>query len=412
MNKNVIIKKDYECYSFKVPWNVSFGMRRKKFLFGELEKLHPCFSNESKFDSKLKLSKKGLKTDVVVMSGLKLAEYKARFPGKKLYLEDNLRKSVFDAGKKKGLLIFAALLSLAAGIFAGISLFSEPARLAEKEVLQSQESSNPEKSLYEERSWDLLFEVFLVMQKKSGEISELTLKNDGYNESLSMSLAGLYPEDFLQLKERSNLEIENSNVSYKDGNPSFMLTAKTKIRRNKMSESQLLWRNGNTAGEGGARKNLLQHAGKFREILSECGAELIEESSSPWGIRFSIRDLSLFECDDLIQKITDNALKENVGIGLLSIKKTASNSLEIQIKSNDSLCYFDGVNLESLKNNVNLFKLEQSRPADLVQVPIVLSPEDIVLENEIKLGEIIHKDGSKTLFYKNKKGKIEKKEEA
>ena len=98
MNKNVILKKDYECYSLRVPWKLSFGRRRKNFLFGELEKMHPCFSNECRFDSRLKLSKSGIKTDVVVMSGLKLAEYKARFPGKKLYLEENLSKSVFGFG--------------------------------------------------------------------------------------------------------------------------------------------------------------------------------------------------------------------------------------------------------------------------------------------------------------------------
>ena len=45
--KNCAVKKsDYENYSINLPFKFLLGKRRKKFIFKELEKLHPCFSDE------------------------------------------------------------------------------------------------------------------------------------------------------------------------------------------------------------------------------------------------------------------------------------------------------------------------------------------------------------------------------
>ena len=62
---NIIRKRDFEKYEIVIPFTSIFGKRKSRFLSSELEKLHPCFSDEYAFDSFLKkLSSKGIFSDV------------------------------------------------------------------------------------------------------------------------------------------------------------------------------------------------------------------------------------------------------------------------------------------------------------------------------------------------------------
>ena len=75
----VIRKDDLERYEIVVPFLNIAGRRRKQFLCSELEKLHPCFSDEFAFDSVIKkVCKKGLCEDVFVMNKYRLAEYERK----------------------------------------------------------------------------------------------------------------------------------------------------------------------------------------------------------------------------------------------------------------------------------------------------------------------------------------------
>ena len=90
---NVLRKDDFEKYEIVLPFSAVLGKRRKKYLYSELEKMHPCFSDEFCFDTAVrKIGKKGISTDVLVMSKRKLAEYE----GKR-----NFSGTGFFAGKQK-----------------------------------------------------------------------------------------------------------------------------------------------------------------------------------------------------------------------------------------------------------------------------------------------------------------------
>ena len=70
---------DYEKYQLVLPYRFLFGRKRQRFIYSELEKLHPCFSGEFCFDSNMrKVCKKGFVSDVMVIHKNKLAEYEAK----------------------------------------------------------------------------------------------------------------------------------------------------------------------------------------------------------------------------------------------------------------------------------------------------------------------------------------------
>ena len=74
---NVIKRNDFEQYEILIPFSSSLGKKRKQFICSQLEKMHPCFSDEFAFDSFVKkVTRKGLTEEVYVMN--KLIEYKKK----------------------------------------------------------------------------------------------------------------------------------------------------------------------------------------------------------------------------------------------------------------------------------------------------------------------------------------------
>ena len=67
MEKSMLKKKDFECYNVLLPFSTIAGKRRRRYLCSELEKRHPCFSDEFAYDLVLKrLCRKGIQTEVYV----------------------------------------------------------------------------------------------------------------------------------------------------------------------------------------------------------------------------------------------------------------------------------------------------------------------------------------------------------
>ena len=61
LRNNLLRKRDFEKYEIEIPFIYALGKRRVKFLSSELEKMHPCFSDEFAFDSNIKKQKKRYK---------------------------------------------------------------------------------------------------------------------------------------------------------------------------------------------------------------------------------------------------------------------------------------------------------------------------------------------------------------
>ncbi len=67
---------DFERYYFPIPLRMIFGRKQSRFVYSELEKRHPCFSEDYNFDVHVKLQKNKLISDVDVIKNQKLLELK------------------------------------------------------------------------------------------------------------------------------------------------------------------------------------------------------------------------------------------------------------------------------------------------------------------------------------------------
>ena len=209
---NPLKKEDYERYFIKVPWNLILGKKKNKFLCSELEKMHPCFSEDCCFDSRILLKKKEICADVVVMDKIKLADYRYRFAGKKIALEENGKRFVFCERKEKMVVFFAVILGLITLFITG-TLFI---RNRKNEKKGADVIENVEKNLFEEKNEENILGVGkfckslseLIFQK--GEITSFEWDTDGYFENVKFSVKNIYPEDFLDFKE--NLIFSSSDL--------------------------------------------------------------------------------------------------------------------------------------------------------------------------------------------------------
>ena len=409
IKKNLIQKKDYERYSVRLPFRVFLSRRtnRSRYLFGQLEKLHPCFSDECTFDSKTRIGRKGLVSDVVVMNSLKLSEYKTRFLGKKLFLEGNPEKCVF---KKKGVkaFIFCGLLvfmALCAFFFTGIK--GAEAAQGRSPVPEEKEVTTEEKnisSLQEGKVPGELTDLFLtIIEGESAFLSELEWKCDGMNESFFASVGYIHPERLLK-----SGEIELSAVTYRDNLPFFTAKGKCRVRKSNMNQTEIVWTNGKT-GLFAADEEVYS---ELRNIIGRAGAEFLEEMYDPWKIRFILKNATLLETEKLISDMAAFIMKTGIAIRRLVIRKGGFDDFELEIETAPELDPLMGVNLSILEKRFRLFGLKnKSEKVQSYQISVEKKDSEkrknlIADEGLKKIGEIRHKDGSFVVYFKNQQGKI------
>ena len=430
LRRNVISKKDYERYSVRMPFRVFLSRpgSRKRFLFGELEKLHPCFSDECTFDSKLKLGKKGLVSDVVVMNSLKLSEYKTRFLGKRLFLEGNPEKCVFGKNRIRntpGLVVCAAIVGVVISLLLLAVAHWEPAgRWKAASVVEGDAdtraggagvTAGAEGGLAGAEGGSVgeggaarlpgeLTELFLsAVEGDSAFLSELEWKCDGLNESFFASVAYIHPDRLI-----NSGDFEFSAVKYKENVPFFTAKGKCRVRRRKMNETELVWSNGKPGCFDADREVFTE----LRKIICGAGAELMEEKFNPWKIRFVLENATLDKTESLISDMAEYILKMGIAIKRLAIRKGGFDDFELEIETASDLEPFMGVNLSILEKRFRLFGLKNQREkVQSYQIDVGKKNQGRAVNNTVqpelrKIGEIRHKDGSFVVYFKNQQGKI------
>ena len=406
LRRNVISKKDYERYSVRMPFRVFLSRpgSRKRFLFGELEKLHPCFSDECTFDSKLKLGKKGLVSDVVVMNSLKLSEYKTRFLGKRLFLEGNPEKCVFGKNRIRntpGLVVCAAIVGVVISLLLLAVAHWEPAGRCKAASAVEGDAVGEGGAA---RLPGELTELFLsAVEGDSAFLSELEWKCDGLNESFFASVAYIHPD---RLINSGNFEF--SAVKYKENLPFFTAKGKCRVRRRKMNKTELVWSN----GKPGCFDADQEVFAALRKIICGAGAELMEEKFNPWKIRFVLKNATLDKTESLISDMAEYILKMGIAIKRLAIRKGGFDDFELEIETASDLEPFMGVNLSILEKRFRLFGLKNQREkVQSYQIDVGKKNQGRAVNNTVqpelrKIGEIRHKDGSFVVYFKNQQGKI------
>ena len=405
---NVLRKNDFEKYEVLLPYSAALGKRRRQFLCSELEKMHPCFSDEFCFDSTVrKIGKKGLSADVLVMSKRKLAEYegKRNFSGTGFFAEKSKHRFFINEKLRfTGLCMFVCLLLGIVGCLHGMILGSfegkgEVTKISMEEGETSDLSTVAAPENTAPADIPLFNPFFEVLDKSDGKISSLEWKMDGFTESLSVSLLGIFPEDLSLLNDFRSRNKSEEVVTYEKGLPAMQVFYSQKHLSLNAEKNALSVDAQDQAPASNADFNKA-----LRKIISENGAALTGEKAPPYHLEFI--------CDfdsgtkRLFQQISEIINLEKRRITELNIICRGDGKLgvglSIERNQQENLPAFD---LCRLSENLKVFNV--SKVSEKKKIPTHNStpaPAKVLK----KIGEIKTPDNATVVFYKNDNGKIER----
>ncbi len=407
LRNNVLRKRDFEKYEIEIPFIYALGKRRVKFLSSELEKMHPCFSDEFTIDSAIKkITRKGLLEDIYVMNKFKLAEYerKRSLTGAGFFTEEKHGPRLFVAKKWKLTLcgiIFCLLLALTGavcGVLAGNSVVTTNDEISDvsgnivrEEAPLVAEVQAESVSLVEEK-------IFSAVAAAGGKISRFELftdfsgKNKGsFSEKVTASLQGVFPE--------SLMEYCAETVAYEKGIPFLNVFYERNIERNIHSSVNPL--------EGNVENPELNKS--LREAIYKYGGGLKEEKTAPCHIVFTCRSRPETELKKLFQEANQIIAETNSFVTGLSINQIGKEELQIELSienKNVMKDFWSGFDLILISENLDLF-------LDLAEVekteePVMPAKSVQQFQTYKKIGEIKKSDKSSIIFYKSQEGKIER----
>jgi hypothetical protein len=377
-------------------------------LSSELEKLHPCFSDEFAFDSKIaKIKRNGFCSDVYVVNKYKLSEYerKRSLSGSGLFVENGRNKKLWQKRRlfveKKWkftvftLFVFSLLVLI--GIFSGFYT----GRSIEDDVGKKNEISVPVKDNVSEISGSDLFvedkqfileETFLKnVAEADGKISWLEWKMNGYTETLSAFVSGVYPENLINAGGES--------VIYENGIPKLKVSYVKQLRQ---QDTREIIDSDNTFLSNSDFNKLL------RKTLNEAGAKLIEEKAPPYHIEFFYKPVNA--SDNLFELLAGIISEDRRCVSSVSIYQTEASDLRIGLSI--ETIPLTGFDLKLLSENLKLF-IDESKRKVMPEAPQNPGTEKFVSENKmqkkeplVKVGEIKHSDNTTVVFFKNSEGKL------
>ena len=369
---NVIKKKDFEKYSILLPFVAAYGKHRKQYLCAELEKVHPCFSDEFCFDSSVKkITRKGFSTDVFVMNKATLAEYeqKRHLNGTGFVIENGRKfKRLFVNDKWKGAVagviacVFVTGVGLLCGAMSGVTARTNLTNIEEKadrnETRISLTKSEGEFSDFSDymgendlfnnpsndpsKKTSFLWKDFLdVVNDADGKITFVEWSIDGFSENLKASVKSVFPESLLSLNIwKKNLK--NDSVIYEKGIPFMQLDYSKKIST--VAQSELM----------PCKMSDSEFTKTIRDTLKSFGAELRQENAPPYHIEFSLpyktdRRKLFYMLDEIIRN--DNRAVTFFSTGMLDKVNSTANAdfraaLSIQPVSDFSGRITSGFNLK------------------------------------------------------------------
>lgn len=386
LKKNIILRKDYDFYTIHLPFFIFLKRQKNQFINAQLEKLHPCYSDEFCFKSNLKFDKKGLKTDVIVMNKFLLAEYKNRFPNKKLFLE-GLRKTYQNYEIKKTYFFLMIVILILFGMFFLLKMKIEN-KSVEISALKIEENQH-----FEIESKDYLNDFFNLIIKNDGQIQNFNYSQKKSSKNISTQIYYVYPEIFDNFCENSQI----SMVRYENKIPffNFSFSQKNSIYAKEINSS------------------FEQTVKNLRDILFLENCNLISEKD----FLFTFRILSKTETFKILEKIHQLLEKSDTCISKFDFQIENAETCKIELKIEKDFSFKDGLNLSLIIQNRNAFNFLQkksnqnnyksSKSKNLNSITISKTSEK---QNVKKLGEIFKKDGTKIIFYKTQEGKIIKEE--
>lgn len=388
---NVEVKKDdYERYKIPISLMTLLPKAQKKYICGELEKRHPCFSEDCYYFSRDVFSRKGVFADVVVMQKSKLGKYKNQ--SGKGYISINGRKLPKNEKLTKNKLLILIIFCLIF-IFSFCHVFYKTCNNKKKLKVETvQPIENQYSKKFSEWDKDLLNKIFLITKENKGNIQKLNWKLTLAGEYISGTINNLYPE----LLEENVNGVEIKSTKYFDKKPFFDYSLINKfVLTNK---------------ENNLKKITPNVKEIIRKALAKNNINLVEEVNYPYEIIFNFNSLNKKETENFLAEISSELDKVNVYITGINIYKLQNkeklNMVRVELVFSN-LAVYENKTLKHLSQNIDLFfdisekYLENNNyKKEIVEITPV---------NNI-IGEVLYKSGKKIIFYKTAAGKIEKKE--
>lgn len=384
--KCLVKKRDFESYEIFLPFSSAIGKKKKQYLCSQLEKMHPCFSDEFAFDSLLAgVCRKGFREKVFVINKSKLAEYegKRHFSGSGLLVEENAKHRLFINSKWKVTWwsVLVCFIVTVSGIISGL-LTSR--NVPSEESVQSifEKADDAQKELPEQTFEEPFLSIFFdTVSQKNGKIENLEWRFDDFKETLNASVKGIFPEMF-----SSGM---CSSVIYVNQLP--------KINISFSRSSQPLLSSGEQTKKSEVEKSFVS---ELRNALFESDCFLIEENILPYHVDFFYQFNE--SSKNLLQKLEEIINQNNGIVTQVAINHSGKNQSgkEVRIGLTVEVLPFENevFDLGLLSENLDLFFDDEMKPKAAIRQ---------VEKNREKIGEIKRPDNSVLVFYKRPDGRLE-----
>ena len=403
--RRTVKKSDYEIYTFNIPLRLR-GKRRDAFITRELEKKHPCFSQQCCYDSRLKLHKGKLQSLVAVMDKLKLLEYKGKSKNG-ISLEGIKNCKFFDDNKRFFILACGFLLLT----FIAVPCLLFNSKKADKvnpieNVMLTEENPPIEKNDSDVSATDFLETLFLKLAGENGLIENFSYSKenfslDDFGVKISMNVKKIHPEkiDFTAERDMEKIVRRFSAVSYQDKQPSFSVdfsiprkTAYVTAPLDLMTMAEL--------------RTAIEKKGSIKsELLDECGFSFSVEDRNLCGLFLDLADML-----------------KNTDLDLKSLRVSSANGSHLldmgfcinsaKEGKNVFLLFSDFWNLFCEKLNFDrIDETEKTLRKAVMKTPDKQNDESTKSNRAEKIGGIVTKDGRKISYYRLQDGKIRSVEE-
>lgn len=370
MIKRELNKRDYERYFFFIDIKNLFGKRRKQYIQEELEKRHPCYSEIFSYDAGVRINRKKIQLDVVVMNKLKLHDYKRKVPMSFLGFRLENEKSFLRFSDKKKVSFFSAVLFLIILIiFSFLKYGNKNKTIITEDVNEINVEDLPDIMTGEKSR-----KLFEMVDINKGKIRSLVWKTDGYFEEINITLHNIFPESLNEI--RTNL---NERILYENGNPTFTFNDKWKISKTAQKPFE-------------EQQNINDF---FRKAIIENGGKLLDETFFPARFSFMCKkDLKL------VGVLSEILIANDVGVKEIRLIPSENDfSVELSFDTKFSNC--QGIPVQILSEYSKLFYEETKTKVDKEKMT-----EKKENRNLTRVGVIGYEDGKKKVFYKNDVGKI------
>lgn len=413
---NTLKKEDYELYKIHFPVKMLLERKRNSFFYSELEKRHPCFSSLCAFDYKIKLGRKGLESDVIVMNRLKLAEVK-KHTGFRGILIPEAKKRFFISRKYKRVIVFLMLLFFSMLFIFCSLLFRENSSDSvlmdseiENSVIPENQNSDLENIESVNEYVNLEKEFFDVVNLSGGKIDSFKWKLSDEYESVNASVENIYPEE---LDKINSDYLSKSKIIYKASVPFFSFEANKKLPvPGKPSSGSLDFTVHELPEETGFLEKI---RGQFLDF-SKQDVCLLEENPENLEFIFLLGknistakeffenvDLLCRECGFFVSGFTLEKSDDKYFNVRLSFCKESG-----EVKKGSAAASFAKYSfLEDLIYNLELLgfiKIEETRAVTTPQYENKEPADEF--EKLKKIGEVRYKNGRQIIYYKNTEGKI------